>query len=164
MNNNRIFFAKVKQNARIPSKREEDSGYDIYGCFQDDKLVLEPGDIKMIPTGIATAFPSIYVLFIKERSSTGAIGLSTRMGVVDSGYRGEIMIAMNNTSNKTIVIDRNVSTISCEDNKIIFPSGKAIAQAVLCLIPQIDTEELEYESLLQIPSHRGVTFMGSSGK
>ena len=62
-----LYFAKTRSNAIIPAKRPEDSGYDIYSCFEEESITLNPGDIKLIPTGIASAFPADYVLFIKER-------------------------------------------------------------------------------------------------
>ena len=159
-----LYFAKTRPGAVIPAKRPEDSGYDIYSCFAEESMTLNPGDIKLIPTGIASAFAREYVLFIKERSSTGSIGLSTRMGVIDSGFRGEIMIGLNNTSNIPIVITKAVSQISREEGLIRYPYIKAIAQAVLCVIPKLEVEELDYDELLKINSDRGVSFLGASGK
>ncbi|HEY0677422.1 MAG TPA: hypothetical protein VGD17_04010 [Chitinophagaceae bacterium] len=159
-----LYFAKTRPGAVVPAKRPEDSGYDIYSCFQEESITLNPGEIKLISTGIATAFPQDYVLFIKERSSTGSIGLSTRMGVIDSGFRGEIMIGLNNTSNVPIVITKEVQQVTREEKMIRFPYSKAIAQAVLCVIPKLKVAELDYDELLQINSERGVSFMGASGK
>lgn len=159
-----LYFARTRPGAVIPAKRPEDSGYDMYSCFAEESITLNPGDIKLIPTGIATAFPRDYVLFIKERSSTGSIGLATRMGVIDSGFRGEIMIGLNNTGNIPIVITRSVSQISREIDVIKYPFTKAIAQAVLCVIPKLEVEELDYDELLKINSDRGVSFLGASGK
>jgi dUTP pyrophosphatase len=159
-----LYFAKTRSGAVIPAKRPEDSGYDIYSCFTEESITLHPGDIKLIPTGIASAFSRDYVLFIKERSSTGSIGLSTRMGVIDSGFRGEIMIGLNNTSNIPIVITKAVSQISREPVLIQYPYAKAIAQAVLCVIPKLEAGELDYDELLKISSDRGVSFLGASGK
>lgn len=159
-----LYFAKTRPTAIIPAKRPEDSGYDIYSCFTEESIMLNPGDIKLIPTGIASAFSRDYVLFIKERSSTGSIGLSTRMGVIDSGFRGEIMIGLNNTSNIPIVITKAVAQISREAGSIQYPYAKAIAQAVLCVIPKLEAGELDYDELLKISSDRGVSFLGASGK
>jgi len=159
-----LFFAKVKDNGIVPSKRPEDSGYDVYSCFDEDSILLNPGEIKIIPTGICTAFSSNYVFFIKERSSTGAIGLSTRMGVIDSGYRGEIMIALNNTSTVPILIDKGVSKVTKEEGLIRYPYSKGIAQGVFCTIPVFEAKEISYEELMNISSVRGESFMGASGK
>jgi len=164
MTDQKLYFARTRQGAIIPSKRPEDSGYDMYSCFTEDSILLEPGDIKLISTGIATAFPSDYVLFIKERSSTGSIGLATRMGVIDSGFRGEIMIGLNNTSKVPIMITREVSSVMREPGLIKYPYTKAIAQAVLCVIPGLDVRELDYDELLKINSDRGIGSLGASGK
>ncbi|HYF31814.1 MAG TPA: hypothetical protein VD993_11905 [Chitinophagaceae bacterium] len=159
-----LYFARTRKGAIIPAKRAEDSGYDVYSCFEEDSIILNPGDIRLIPTGIATAFAPEYVLFIKERSSTGSIGLSTRMGVIDSGFRGEIMIGLNNTGNIPIMITKEVSQVSKQPELIKYPYAKAIAQAVLCVIPKLEVEELDYDELLKISSDRGVSFLGASGK
>jgi dUTP pyrophosphatase len=159
-----LYFARTRPGAVIPAKRPEDSGYDIYSCFPEESIMLHPGEIKLIPTGIASAFPQDYVFFIKERSSTGSIGLSARMGVIDSGFRGEIMIGLNNTSNIPIVITRAVSQVTREDGLISYPYSKAIAQGVLCVIPNLEVKELGYDDLLKITSDRGVGFLGASGK
>ena len=53
---NDLYFAKVNPNAIIPSKRDEDGGYDVYACFDEDYMVIQPHETKLIPSGIATAF------------------------------------------------------------------------------------------------------------
>jgi dUTP pyrophosphatase len=160
----RLYFAKTRSNAIIPTKRPEDAGYDIYSCFDEESITLNPGEIKLISTGIASAFSSDYVLFIKERGSTGSIGLSTRMGVVDSGFRGEIMIGLNNTSNVPIIITKEVAQVCKSADLIKYPYSKAIGQAVLCVVPKLQVEELGYDELLKITSDRGVSLLGASGK
>ncbi len=159
-----LYFAKTRPDAIIPAKRPEDAGYDIYSCFDEESITLNPGEIKLVHTGIASAFPSDYVLFIKERGSTGSLGLSTRMGVVDSGFRGEIVIGLNNTTNIPIVITKEVSQVTKEPSVIKYPYKKAIAQAVLCVVPKLQVEEVGYEELIKITSDRGVSFLGASGK
>jgi dUTP pyrophosphatase len=165
MNNiDNLFFAKTKNQAIVPSKRSEDAGYDLYSCFEEANITLFPGDITLVPTGICMAFSSNYVFFIKERSSTGVIGLSTRMGVIDSGFRGEIMIGLNNTSNKIISIEKNISSIAVQNDIIRFPYTKAIAQGVLCVIPKVNVVEVSHQEILSFNSARGVSYMGASEK
>ena len=166
-----LYFARCKEGAILPTKRKEDSGYDIYSCFDEESLLLNPGDIRLIPTGICSAFSREFVLFIKERGSTGAAGLSTRAGVIDSGYRGEIKIALNNTSNIPILIDKSIDKIVKEAGEggrgvglVRYPYSKAIAQGVFCLIPVTEATEITHEELLAISSVRGETFLGASGK
>lgn len=103
---NNIKFAKVKESAIIPSKELENAGYDIYacweGCSKSDKI-LKPHQTKLIPTGIACALPSEYYFQVEERGSTGSKGIKKSAGVIDSGYRGEIFIAISNVNNKYII-------------------------------------------------------------
>jgi len=160
----KIYFAKKKQEAIIPSKRDEDAGYDFYAAGRDDEWIIEPGEIKIIPTGIATAFDSDKVLIIKERSSTGKIGLAVRMGVVDSGFRGEIGIGLNNTSDKVIIITYRVDQIREHKDEIYYPITKAIAQGVLLTLPKVEVTEVSYEELLEFKSERMLTKLGESGK
>ena len=65
MDNRTIYFAKVKEDAIIPSKREEDGAFDIYACFEEDFMIIAPHETKLIPTGIASAFSSDYVAILK---------------------------------------------------------------------------------------------------
>lgn len=179
INNDKVYFSKVKPDAIIPSKREEDGLYDIYACFNEDFIQIEPFQIKLIPTGIASAFSSKYRFGIRERGSSGSKGLSIRAGQIDSGYRGEWFIAINNTTNKTIYIikDQNIALAhekqywytEATDEEIIkdtifYPYTKAICQAALEEVPIVEINELPYEELLQLESERGLGKLGSSQK
>lgn len=84
----KLYWAKVREDAQIPSKRQEDAGYDLYPCFEEDFMRIDPLHTVLIPLGVASAFDDNYVLFLKERGSTGVKGMSVRAGVIDSGYRG----------------------------------------------------------------------------
>ena len=149
---NIIYFAKTHPDAIIPSKNVEDAGYDFFPNFTNDYVIIYPSEIKKIPTGIASAFSSKYVLIIKEKSSTGNKCMSIRMGVIDSGYRGEINIGINNTTNKPIMItkDRNFK----DEKYIIYPYAKAIAQGILLLIPKMNVKEVSYNKLSTFISER----------
>lgn len=80
MYKNSVYFAKIKDEAIIPSKIEENGGYDIYACFEEDYIEIPPHEIVMIPTGITTAFSNEYVFVLKERGSTGTKGMAVRSG------------------------------------------------------------------------------------
>ena len=101
-----IKFAKVKEKAIIPSKSIENAGYDIYGIFEgnnDRNRIIQPHQTKLIPTGIACALPTKYYFQVEERGSTGSKGIKKSAGVIDSGYRGEIFIAITNSTNNYLV-------------------------------------------------------------
>lgn len=166
---NTILFAKVNSKAIIPSKEEENGGYDIYACFEENFILIKPHEIKRIPTGIASAFDSKYVMILKERGSSGTKGMATRCGVIDSGYRGEWFVPINNTTNKTIII----SKLSEEELKsqgidisssIVYPYTKGICQAILVPVPKVEVREVPLDKLKSIKSQRGEGALGSSGK
>ena len=173
--NDTIKFAKVKSNAIIPSKEEEDAGYDIYACFDEDFIIIEPHTIKMIPTGIASAFSDDYVMVLKERGSTGTKGMAIRATIIDSGYRGEWFVPINNTTDNFIVIsklNRNElkqlgltdDVLPSNSTTIVYSYSKAIGQALLLPVPKVKVEEVSYEDLKEIESSRGTGALGSSGK
>ena len=101
-----VKFAKVKPNAIIPSKRDEDMGFDIYACFDEDYIAINPHETKLIPTGIASSCDADYGFILKERGSTGSKGIAIRCGVLDSGYRGEWFVGLTNTTNHTLFITK----------------------------------------------------------
>ncbi len=103
---NDLLFAKVKSDAIIPTKEKENAGYDIYACFNEDYIIIPPHTTKLIPTGIASAISDKYYLGVAERGSTGKIGMKYGAGIIDSGYRGEIFIALTNTNNVDILISK----------------------------------------------------------
>jgi len=164
-----IIFAKVKPNAIIPSKIYENGCYDIYACFEENYIEILPGQIKMIPTGIASAFSPKYRASLRERGSSGSKGLAKRCGEIDSGYRDEWFVAINNTTNKSIIIGKQgfegeAGTVISNLDYIVYPYEKAIAQVALEYVPNVIVKETTYDKLKEITSERGMGKLGSSGK
>ena len=106
MINNKLYFAKVRPTAKIPTKRDEDAGYDIYADFENDYIFINSGDTLGIPTGIACCVSDDYYLQVEERGSTGSKGLKKSAGIIDSGYRNEIIIFITNTSSNDYIISK----------------------------------------------------------
>ena len=106
LEDNDLVFAKVRPDAIIPTKEDENAGYDIYANFKEDYVVIPPQSTKLIPTGIASAMTDKYYLNVAERGSTGKIGMKYSAGIIDSGYRGEIFIALTNTNINEIIISK----------------------------------------------------------
>ena len=103
-------------------QRDSDStaGYDIY-LLQD--LIIEPNEIKKIPTGIKSFFEKDEVLFLIVRSSTGFkynIRLCNQVGVIDSDYYNN----QNNEGHIWIKIQNEGK------EKVIIPQGEAIVQGI----------------------------------
>lgn len=187
---NDLYFAKLRPDAIIPTKRDEDAGYDIYPCFDEDYMIIEPGETKLIPTGIASAFDKSKYIQIEERGSTGSKGIKKSAGVIDSGYRNQWFIAISNVTRKVLLISKlseeeimRKITIDCEvmllkkdddaevvvgigDMKtfFVYPYTKAIAQAVVHDVPVMDTKEITYEELMTCESERMTGGFGSSNK
>ena len=162
-----VKFAKVRPTAKIPTKRVEDAGYDIYANFEEDYILIPPHDTVMIPTGIASACDTDFCLILKERGSTGIKGMAQRCGVIDSGYRNEIFVPITNTTNQRIYIIKKGKEDDypmLRGNNIFYPYEKAISQILVVPVPTVDVEEYTYEELLAIPSSRGTGALGSSGK
>lgn len=158
---NILYFAKMKDKAIIPSKSDENAGYDIYACVDDD-ILLHPHETKLIPTGIAACVSENYYLQVQERGSTGSKGIKYGAGVIDSGYRGEIFIAITNANDKPLCFASDPNVYN--DNYIVYPLSKAIAQLIVHIVPRMEVKEISYEELSSIPSKRGTGAIGSSGK
>ena len=168
---NEIFFAKVKENAIIPTKEPENAGYDIYACFDDPYKIILPHETQLIPTGIACALHPKWYFQVEERGSTGSKGIKKSAGVVDAGYRGEIFIAITNSTNKNLIITKNPQNTEYlkdipaehrENGNITYPYQKAIAQLVLHEVPVMNIKEIPYEKLLNIKSNRMTGSLGST--
>lgn len=200
-----LLLAKLRPDAKIPTKREGDAGRDVYACFDDDFINIPPLTSMMIPTGIASAMhPSKYIQ-IEERGSTGTKGIKKSSGVIDSNFRGEWIVVITNCSSDEIVIsklteDELIKKYCTDDNNkyftinysirhwvdktknkyllvkrndsegfklyetIFYPYDKAIAQAIVHEVPVMNVQEVDYETLQNIPSERGTGKLGSSNK
>ena len=166
-----VKFAKIHPDAKIPSKRKEDMGFDIYACFDDDYIIIRPHETKLIPTGIASSCDTGYGFVLRERGSTGSKGIAIRAGVIDSGYRNEWFVGLTNTTNKTLYISKYEDLYELEQHYyginpdgFVYPYSKAIAQALVLPVPDVNVEEITYEELKEISSERGLGALGSSGK
>lgn len=166
-NPNTLYFAKIRGDALIPRKERENAGYDIYACLEDDFLIVPPYKTALVPTGIAFACSAEYYLQLEERSSTGVKGVKRSAGVIDSGYRGEIKVAIFNANDVPIVFspvgEDDVRRKYPDLDKFIFYStSKAIAQGVVHRVEEMFVKEISLKALQEIPSKRGENGFGST--
>ena len=159
-----IKFAKINEDAIIPTKRDEDGCYDIYANFEEEYIAIQPHQIKLIPTGLASACNSGYRMAVRDRGSNTKSGLITVAGQIDSGYRGEWFIALFNINDVPVEITKNVDEVIKTEDYIRVPYSKAIAQFALEIVPKATIEEVPYNELKEISSERGIGALGSSGK
>lgn len=143
---------KLRKNAILPLHGSaKAAGYDLYACldrneFGDLGIEIWSGQTKKVPTGIAVAIPDGYFGAIFARS-----GLATKeglrpancVGVIDSDYRGEIIVALHNDS---------------ETYKIVH-NGDRIAQLVI--MPYLSVRFAECDDLEK--TSRGDGGFGSTG-
>lgn len=161
-----IVFAAVDKTKDyvIPSKDDGNAGFDMYASFEEDYVVIEPLTTKLINTNIAYSIPDNYYFQVEERGSTGSKGIKKSAGVCDPSYNGSIFIALTNCNNKPVVITKEEDTSALEDDYIVYPYKKAIAQIVLQRYDNLPVRESDYSEILAKPTERGSGALGSSGK
>jgi dUTP pyrophosphatase len=128
----KLLRLKPESDADIPLPRymtPQSSGMDVCAANQAD-VILDPGDISIIPTGFSMAIPQGFEAQIRPRSGLAAkygIGLINSPGTIDSDYRGEVMIAVINLGKIKFTIRR----------------GDRIAQMVIQQVQQAKIDVVE---------------------
>ena len=159
-----IQFAKLRPGAKIPSKRDEDSDYDLYACFDDEEFVIPAFSTRLVPTGLISAFDaSLGVKFEERGSNTKWCGI-VQAGVIDSGYRGEWLCAVYNGNPVPVHITKAVGEVQRLEDKVLVPYSKAICQFHVREILPVNVQEHTADEILSIKSARGAGKLGSSGK
>ncbi len=121
---------KLKENATLPTRATEGSaGADLYACI-DESVTINPGDLKLVPTGIAIALPdSSYAAFLYARSGLGVkhgICLSNGVGVIDSDYRGEIKVGLCNVGGEPYTIQPNERIAQMVISPVVIPAFEPV--------------------------------------
>lgn len=161
-----IKFARLHPDAVIPTKRTEDAAMDVYACFDEDWIEIPAHECRLIPTGIASAFDPEWCVIFRERGSTGTKNIKISAGVIDSGFRGQWFVCLYNGNDKPICIAKYLDEEQSPDvpDAIVYPYDKAIVQALIIPVPQVEVEEITYAELQNIKSERGIGQLGSSNK
>jgi len=98
----KVAVKKLHPDAVLPTYGSEFSaGADLY-ALTEEELVFLPGETKLVKTGLAMEIPEGYAGLIYARSglaSKRGLAPANKVGVVDSDYRGEVMVALHNHSN-----------------------------------------------------------------
>ena len=157
---------KIDKKAKLPTKaHSSDAGWDLYAL---EAIDIESQTPTKVRTGIAMAIPDGYFGLICDRSSMGVKGISRHAGVIDSSYRGEIIVCLNYV---------NMPEFNCEMYHGYYPgdesweiitrnhiysiaAGDKIAQLVILPVPTLEIEEVK---TLEI-TERGQGGFGSSGR
>ena len=138
----------MEEGARLPvvAHPGEDLGYDLFAL---EGVVLGPRETVKVRTGIAVeardpATGAPLGLLVRDRSSMAARGIATTGGVIDAGYRGEILVLMTNLGETAVELK----------------AGEKIAQMIPVPVLTGDVEEVE---ILE-ESARAEKGFGSSGR
>ena len=98
---NPIRVKRVLEGAKLPTYGSAwAAGADLYACLEET-VTIQPGETVFIPTGIALEVPQGCAGLIYARSSMGAkrgLAPANKVGVIDSDYRGQVMVALHNHS------------------------------------------------------------------
>ncbi|MBQ7129123.1 MAG: dUTP diphosphatase [Clostridia bacterium] len=143
----KVNIKKLNDNAVMPTYGSEfAAGADLYAC-NEEKITINPHETVLIKTGIAMEVPVGYAGLIYARSgiaSKRGLAPANKVGVVDSDYRGEVMVALHNHS---------------ESKEEIEPYER-IAQLVVAPFLKVDFECVDELS----DTIRGAGGFGSTGK
>lgn len=144
----KVNFKKLDKNAYVPTYGSEyAAGADLYALTNGETLRFSPGETKMIHTGLAVEIPVGYAGLVYARSGIATkrgLAPANKVGVIDSDYRGEVMVSLHNHSNTEQEI----------------ADGERIAQLVIA--PFLAAEFCETEELSD--TVRGEGGFGSTGK
>ncbi len=144
-----VYLERTEEGKGLPLpayQTEQSAGMDLYACTHE-AVTLQPGEIRLVPTGIKIAIPDGYEAQIRPRSGLAfrhGISMVNTPGTIDADYRGEI---------KVIMINHGQSAFT-------FEHGERIAQMIFTPVVQgvfTETKSLDI-------SERGDGGFGHTGK
>ena len=139
----KIKIQKTRDTKTPNYAHQGDAGLDIYSA--EKNYILKPKERKGFLTGIKMEIPSGYVGLVWDKSGLAVkYGIKIMAGVIDSTYRGEIVIILINTGNENYLVEKNTK----------------IAQMLIQKVEQVEIEEVENLN----ETKRGKSGFGSTGK
>jgi dUTP pyrophosphatase len=135
---------RLRPEAQVPTRAYDgDAGIDLAAC---ERVELAPGERAIVSTGLAIAIPAGYAGYVQPRSGLATkhgISIVNTPGLVDSGYRGELLVNLLNTDPR---------------EAFVVEPGMRIAQLVVLAVPEVEPVEVD-----ELPeSERGSRGFGSS--
>jgi dUTP pyrophosphatase len=139
----KVKIKKISPDATLPSYAHTgDAGMDLYSSAT---ISLSPDERVQIPTGVSMEIPEGYTGLVWDKSGLShRVGLKTIGGVIDAGFRGEVMVGMINLGKEPYTIEK----------------GHKVAQMLIQKVDQVEIEEVN--ELSETP--RGEGGFGSTGK
>lgn len=144
----KLLIKKLREDAVLPTRATEGSaGMDLYAAIKEP-VTIEPHKCEQIPTGIAIELPSVnFAAFVFARSGIArkhGIAPVNAVGVIDSDYRGEVVVGLVNHFEESYTIE----------------PGDRVAQLVIMPVSTMPVCEVEALS----DTVRGEGGFGSTGK
>lgn len=139
----KIKVVRIHKDTPLPSYAHNgDAAFDL---FSTETITFRSGDVHSVPAGIKLEIPDGYAGLIWDKSGLAIKhGLKVLGGVVDSGYRGEVMVGMTNLT----------------DTEYSLKKGEKVAQMIIQKVERVSIEEVEELS----ETKRGEGGFGSTGK
>ncbi len=142
-----ILFTTCREVKPPTLATEGSAGYDFYIPEDFGNWMIAPGYSALIPSGIRMIIPKGFVGIFHNKSGLGSRGLDLGACVVDSDYRGEIVINVRNVGNESLEL----------------LTGKAIAQMVIVPILNVNMTKISNEAFDLDVTKRGAGGFGSTG-
>ena len=136
----------AKRFPLIHVKKDGDVGYDLTATLEESVTVAPNGGRVKIPTGVFLEIPKGWWVSIEARSSTSEVKLIVPKGVIDEGYRGELLAVLLNIGQEPVVINDGDRLV-----QVIFHK-KHNTKLIITEVDELSA------------SDRGDTGFGSSGK
>ena len=138
-------FTRLRPEGELPKAQHPgDAGLDLRAA---EGVTVKPGERAMVPTGVAVAIPDGHAGLVLPRSglaSKKGLTLANAPGLIDAGYRGEVVCAVVNLD---------------PHEPVEISAGDRIAQLVIVALPEVAPAFVE-----ELPeSHRGAGGFGSTG-
>lgn len=158
---------KLHPDAVIPKyAKAGDSGFDLVAI---EDIIIQPGETKIVLTGLAFEIPVGYEMQVRPRSGVSRkTKLRVILGTIDAGYRGEVGVIVENVAQGTVLVDGIIRTLEgteipykeyVEAGTYRIRKGDRIAQGVVSPVLSVDFTEVE-----ELPdSERGQDGFGSTG-
>ena len=141
-----VAVKKLRPGAKLPTYGSEfAAGADLYACLEAP-VTIEPHTTYLVPTGLSFEIPAGWAGMIHARSGLATkrhLAPANKVGVIDSDYRGEVMVSLHNHSTEPQTVE----------------SGERIAQMVI--MPYLAARFFEADELSD--TVRGAGGFGSTG-
>ena len=122
---------KLNEKAILPTYGSPDAaGADLYACL-DEPVTIAPGETVFIPTGLAMEIPKGYAGLVYARSSLGSkrgLAPANKVGVIDSDYRGQVMVALHNHGSIAQTIDYGERVAQLVVAPVLAPAFEAVEE------------------------------------